>query len=106
MAKALFSPQSVADLDEIWKYIANELKNPTAADDIVTGITDAVEGLENFPQMGARLKMPYGWQTSYRYVIYKNYMAFYRFENNNVYVDRVLFGRTDYLKQLIENIDI
>jgi len=38
--------------------------------------------------------------TDYRFLVCGNYLAFYRYKDATVYVDRILYGRRDYLKIL------
>lgn len=38
----------------------------------------------------------------YRFLVSGNYMVFYRANGNDIYVDRVLYGRRDYLRVLFE----
>lgn len=95
-----YSPLALQDLDEIWEYIAEELMSLSAAENTVNGIMDAVEGLSDFPEAGGRLVFDGNLDSGYRFVIYKNYMAFYHTKNNLIYVDRVIYGKRDYIKVL------
>lgn len=101
--KINYSPLALNDLDEIWEYITEELMNPSAAENTVNGIMDAVEALADFPDAGARLVFDGDLDSGYRFVIYKNYMAFYHTQNNMIYVDRVIYGKRDYMKVLFPN---
>lgn len=99
-SKINYSPMALKDLDEIWEYIAEELMNPSAAESTVNGIMDAVEGLAEFPEAGARLLFDGTLDSGYRFVIYKDHMAFYHTQNHLIYVDRVLYGKKGYMKVL------
>lgn len=101
--KINYSPLALNDLDEIWEYITEELMNPSAAENTVNGIMDAVEALADFPDAGARLVFDGDLDSGYRFVIYKNYMAFYHTQNDMIYVDRVIYGKRDYMKVLFPN---
>ena len=48
--KTVFSPLAIDDLDEIWDYISDVLKNPIAAENTVNGILDKIDLLENQPE--------------------------------------------------------
>ena len=39
-------------------------------------------------------------KTDYYFLVVKNYLVFYRFLNNVVYIDRVLYSKREYLKIL------
>lgn len=100
-SKIDYSPRALKDLDEIWDYIEFELCNPSAAQNTVDGIMDKVDGIASFPESGAKLVFENGLDSGYRYVVFKNYLAFYRVRANNVvYVDRVIYGGRDYMRIL------
>lgn len=40
--------------------------------------------------------------TGYYFVVFKAYIAFYFIENDRIRVARVLFGRSDYMRELIK----
>ena len=98
--KVKFSPMALQDLDEIHWYISDILCDPTAADRIVNGILDKTDLLADQPEIGTRLLFPSGLDSGYRYLIFENYLAFYRFVPDQVYIDRVIYGKRDYLKIL------
>lgn len=100
------APQAAEDLQEIDDYIANDLDNPQAADDTIRHILDSIAKLALFPLSGAMLKFNYAPVEGYRFVISKNYMTFYRFRDDVVYVDRILYAKSDYLHTLIEEPDL
>lgn len=95
-----YSPMSLKDLDEIWEYISNELMNPSAAENTISGILNSLDSLEEFPETGSKLVFDNGLDSGYRFVIYKNYIAFYHLQNGFVYVDRVIYRKRDYMKIL------
>lgn len=98
--KIHYSPEALHDLDGIWEYIVMELCNPISAENVVTGILDTVQKLEEFAEMGAPLSSVADIESDYRFLLSGNYMAFYRTIGNDVYIDRVLYGRRDYLRIL------
>ena len=95
-----YSPKALQDLDEIWDYISKELSNPEATKHVVTSILDAVNVLGEFPESGAPLEPHINLDSPYRFVTAGNYIAFSRFEENTVYVDRVLYQKRNYTKLL------
>jgi addiction module RelE/StbE family toxin len=48
----VFHPDAVADLNEIWEYIAAD--NPSAADRVLEEIHEGIRSLVPFPQQGHR----------------------------------------------------
>lgn len=100
MSKLHYSPVALRDLDDIWDYICEELSNPTAALNTVNSIQDNLSRLRAFPEMGSPLATIVMIETDYRFLVYGNYLAFYRSHGEDVYIDRILCGRRDYLKIL------
>ena len=105
MAEIKFSPEAQNDLTEVRAYIAVELGNSAAADSTISGILQCIRMLEHFPESGSQLSRIISFDTGFRYVIYKNYLSFYRHVNGTVYVDRILYGRRDYMKILFRDPD-
>jgi plasmid stabilization system protein ParE len=100
MAKLHVTPEAQDDLHGIKEYISVELENPIAATNMVSKIAEAMRGLINFPDRGAPLSSITDRPNNYRFLICGSYLVFYRHEDGNVYVVRVLYGRRDYMKIL------
>ena len=54
--------------------------------------------------MGAPLSSIIELETGYRFLVSGQYTAFYRYEDNAVYVDRVLSGRRDFMRILFGDV--
>ncbi len=102
--KIYYSPESRRDLDDIWDYIVSELQNRSAAERVINRIIDAVDPLKNFAEMGTPLSSIADIGTDYRFLVSGNYMVFYRVQGNDVYIDRVLYGRIDYMSVLFKDL--
>lgn len=98
-----YSPKARNDLDEIWEYISFELCNPQAAENTVNKIMDAIDQLENFSEIGTLLSAVTDVESDYRFLTSGNYKVFYRSIGQDVYIDRVLYGRRDYLRILFSD---
>jgi len=98
--KIVYTPKALHDLDDIWDYISLELDNPDAAAKIVTGIMDQIDALAFFPEMGTALSPLMEDENHYRFLICGQYMAFYRVDGGIICIDRVLYGKRDYLNML------
>jgi len=98
--KIHYAVEARRDLDDIWDYIVTDLCNTSAAERVVHAILDAVDQLENFSAMGALLASIANVDGDYRFLISGNDLIFYRVSEMNVYVDRILYGRRDYLRIL------
>ena len=101
MAKIKYSTATIHDMEEIGDYIAETLKNPIAALNTVNKIQNAIGYLAEFPLMGTPLSSIVEIDTDYRFLVCGNYLAFYRVQEDSVYIDRVLYGRRDYLALLL-----
>ena len=102
--KIHYSPESRRDLDDIWDYIVSELQNRSAAELVINRIIDAVDPLKNFAEMGTPLSSIADIGTDHRFLVSGNYMVFYRVQGNDVYIDRVLYGRSDYMSVLFKDL--
>ena len=102
--KIHYSSESRRDLDDIWYYIVSDLQNRSAAERVIDHIMDAVDLLKNFAEMGTPLSSIADIGTNYRFLISGNYMVFYRVQGNDVYIDRVLYGRSDYISILFKDL--
>lgn len=98
--KIYYSKEARRDLDEIWDYIVSELQNRSAAERTVNHIIDAVDQLEDFAEIGAPLSSIADVEGDYRVLVTGNYLTFYRARGKEVFVDRILYGRRDYLRIL------
>ena len=95
-----YTPEAIADLRAIKSYIAKNLRNPKAAARITGGILDSCARLKELPQLGMSLSAKLGMETELRYLLWENYLAFYRVEDDQIQVIRILDGRSDYLRVL------
>ena len=104
MNQVVYSPKALADLDEIIAYISNKLANPIAAETTVNGILDTADMLKEHSEVGKPLYFSEDIFSGYRYLVYKNYLVFYRSNNDTVYIDRVLYGKRDYISLFIKDL--
>lgn len=103
MNKIYLSPEAENDLSEIKKYISEDLENPSAALSMIKKITKNIRMLSEYSLIGTPLSSVTDVQGGYRYLVIDNYMVFYRTDEEKVYVDRILYGRRDYLRILFDN---
>ena len=94
------SEEAQNDLMEIKAYIEEVLLNPSAALTTVSRITKSLRILQTFAQAGALLSSIADIDSDYRFIVCGNYISFYRVYGNDVYVDRILYGRRDYMRIL------
>lgn len=99
MANIVLSPLAKQDLLEIGDYIAFRLHNKSAARNTISRIQKGIFRLQDFPECGTPLQQP-TLHVTYRYLVCGNYMVFYHLAEGNAFIDRVLYGRRDYLSLL------
>ena len=100
MLDLIVSPLAKADMREIGDYICNELKNPIAAKRTILRFQEAVKPLRKYPEMGSPLLSTENQAIPYRYLVCGSYLIFYHLGEEVVQIDRVLYGRRDYLTLL------
>jgi addiction module RelE/StbE family toxin len=100
--KLRVSPQAVKDIEEIRKYICEELCNPVAAKRVSAKIVKSYKSLKDSPYIGATLDSVIAIRTDYRFLVCENYLIFYKVDENFVSVYRVINGRRDYCRQLFD----
>ena len=100
MYKVLLSPEASRDLEELNRYISVELKNPDAAKRTVRAITSDLLTLKRFPEAGPSIEAITGYTTDPRYYVCGKRLALYKFENDAIFVARILDPRQDYLRVL------
>jgi plasmid stabilization system protein ParE len=99
------SPEAEADLVKIGDYIARRRGSPKTALNTIRKIKARIDELEDFPLIGKPLSAVVSTDTDYRFLGCGSYLAFYRYENDSVFIDRILHGRQDYVSILLGNID-
>ncbi len=80
MAKIIWSPQSLDDLENIADYIAKD--SPYYASSVIENIIESVENLSLFPQIGR--KVPEAADENIREILYKRYRIIYQFREDTV----------------------
>jgi addiction module RelE/StbE family toxin len=104
MNKLFYSPEALNDLDEIWTYINNELQNPAATQKDVSETLDTVEKLQDFAELGPLLSSITEFESDYRFLVCGKYTIFYHVMGLDVHIDRVLYGRRNYMSILFGTI--
>lgn len=88
---------------EIKAYITEELENSEAALATIGRITRKIRILKDQTYIGTPLSSVADTESDYRFLVSGNYLVFYRAYGEDVYIDRVLYGRRDYMRILFGN---
>ncbi len=97
------APEALRDLEGIKEYISEELDNPKAAINQINKITNRIRILKKHAYAGAALSSVADVESDYRFLVSNNYLIFYRLSGKAIYVDRILYGRRDYLRTLFKD---
>ncbi len=98
--KIIFTPLAEQDLADLFRYIKNDLHNPIAAHNIADKILNALQKVSDFSGLGAELKTIDTKLDNYRYLIVDNYLIIYKVIDQEVYILRILYARSDYVRLL------
>lgn len=91
------------DLGDIVRYITCQLSAPVSALKMMSFFEEAMAGLSDMPQRYQLVADERLSQMGYRKLIVKNYVVFFSIDEENKVVDveRILYGRRDWLRFLI-----
>lgn len=95
--------KALADMEEIYNYIAIQLNAPENAMRQYNRIAEAIEGLHIFPERAKLMESEPERMMGLRQLVVDNYSAFYVIEDMEVIVTRVLYSVVDISKRLLED---
>ena len=97
-----YLPIARQDMVEIALYVAQELRNPAAAKRIAVRLTEAGEGLREFPYAQPAYAPLRPLKHEYRKLLVENYMMLYWVTESEkrVTIARVVYARRNYAKLL------
>ena len=98
----IVAPRALRDLDEVAEYVGETLLAPDAARGLVSRIIEAIGGLAEFPLKGAKVEFEFVPDFEVRRLVVDEFLVFYRVDEaqRTVYVLRIRYGRTDYIRHL------
>jgi len=99
-----YAPKAREDLLEIKSFIEEETGDIELARKTVSDIVNTNDSLRVFPEMGQQLLINLGSKIEYRYLLCHNYLSFYRYFDQTIYIDRILNSRRDYLRILLDEV--
>ena len=97
--KVQYSKLAIRDLDRVWTEVFEASKSYDITEKYIDDLMDKVEAKADYPKSGSPLYYQDRF-TGYYFVVFKSYLAFYRLECDVMFIDRVLFGRSDYMRYL------
>lgn len=92
---------ALADMEEIYNYIAIQLQAPENAMGQYNRIAEAIEGLHVFPERVKIMESEPERIVGLRQLVVDNYSAFYVITDMEVIVTRVLYSAMDISRKLL-----
>jgi len=103
MYKLEYLPLALQDLHEITSYIADTLKVPQAAIDLLDDLDSFISRLRQFPYSCKIYQTEKPLKTEYRMLTVNNYLVFYVVMEHTVEIHRIIYARMDYDKFIGED---
>ena len=97
--KIEYSKMAIRDLDRVWTEVFEASKSYDITEKYIDDLISKVEAKADYPESGSPLYYENSF-TGYYFIVFKAYLAFYRIEKDKMLVDRVLFGKSDYMRVL------
>ena len=95
--------RALADMEEIYNYIAIQLQAPENAMGQYNRIAETIEGLNVFPERVKLVESEPERIMGLRQLVIDNYSVFYVIEDMDVIVTRVLYSAMDISRRLLED---
>lgn len=94
--------KALADMEEIYIYIAEQLLAPENAIGQYNRIAEAIQNLNAFPERVRIMESEPEHTMGLRQLPVDNFSVFYVIEDNRVVVTRVLYSASDISRRLLE----
>ncbi len=101
MYRLKYLPLARKDLINITNYIANNLKAPKAAMDLINALDNSISQLRKFPYSCKVYQTIEPLDAEYRMLPVKNYLVFYIVTEHEVEIHRIIYTKMD-IKNLIK----
>ncbi len=95
MYKLNYLPIAQKDLKNIINYIANHLKAPQAALNLVTTFDNSISRLQQFPYSCQVYQTVKPLKAEYRMLPVKNYLIFYVVAEGEIEIHRIIYAKRD-----------
>lgn len=94
---------ALLDLQQTQDYIANTLKNKTAAQKLVSSVLHDISRLADNPRMGTALNSRFDIDSDLRFIVVAKQLVFYQIiDDTLISIVRILDGRRDYISILFD----
>lgn len=101
--KVQITDKALADMEEIYIYIAEQLQAPENAMEQYNRIANAIEELDVFPERVRVMESEPEHSMGLRQLPIDNFSAFYVIEEDKVIATRVLYSASDINRRLFDS---
>lgn len=98
MYEIRYLPLARKDLNDIASYIADHLKAPKAAMDLLDAMDESISRLQQFPYSCKVYQPIKALDAEYRLLPVKNYAVFYAVKERTVEIHRIVYAKMDLTK--------
>lgn len=95
-----YTEKALSDLDDIYNYIANNLKEPQIASKLVSRLTKAIDDLSFMAESYHFYTEEPFYSQGMRYFTEGNYCIFYKVQDKTAFVIRILSGARNFIDLL------
>lgn len=99
VAHIKYSPKALLDLNQVFLEVYQASKDEGITNKYINELLDKINDISSFIESSSPLNYKELF-TGYRFIVYKSYIAFYRYEDNTIFVDRILYIKRDYFNIL------
>ena len=94
-----FTDECIEEMQEIYEYISNNLKEDGAAKRLMRNVTDKILDLSNAPELYMKIGKVDKLKREYHRMVVKNYVVLYTidFEERKIYISRMIYEKRNYL---------
>jgi plasmid stabilization system protein ParE len=94
-----YSKAALRDLERVWADVFEASKSIDITEQYIEDLLDKIEEKKEYPKTGTPLYYENTF-TGYYFIVFKSYLAFYRLDKDRMLIDRILFGKSDYMRTL------
>ena len=95
-----YSMEAKQDLIDIKRYIKYNLQEPNTAQKLITNIKNEIDSLKDNPEMYSVIDDDIIKRFKIRKLVVDNYIVFYRINDENIQIVRVMYGRRNWIELL------
>ena len=95
-----YSMESKQDLIDIKRYIKYNLQEPNTAQKLITKIKEEIDSIKDNPEMYSIIDDDIIKRFKIRKLVVDNYIIFYRINDENIQIVRVMYGKRNWITLL------